>query len=126
LGVVIGGKVAACAIPTAQRVTGYQVGGTSPFGTATPLPLYMEQSIAALPHIHLNGGERGFLIGMTTADLVRLLKPTLITVAMAKDAAAAAAEGKDKKPTAKAAAAAKGTSAAAPAPAAAAAEAHPK
>ncbi|MFL6573707.1 MAG: aminoacyl-tRNA deacylase, partial [Burkholderiales bacterium] len=51
-----------CRPDVAQRHTGYPVGGTSPFGTRKPLPIYMERSIAALPAIYINGGRRGLLV----------------------------------------------------------------
>ena len=77
-------KIVACAPDVAERHTGYQVGGTSPFGTRKPLPVYMERSIAALPRIYINGGRRGFLVGMSPADLARTLEPTLVAVAIDK------------------------------------------
>ena len=52
----------------AQRHTGYQVGGTSPFGTRKPLPIYVERSILELPAIYINGGRRGFLVKHHTQD----------------------------------------------------------
>src|SRR5258705_9265864 len=64
-----------CRPEVAQRHTGYQAGGTSPFGTRKPLPIYMERSIAALPAIYINGGRRGFLVKLRAADLVSILKP---------------------------------------------------
>ena len=70
-----------CAPDTAHRHTGYLVGGTSPFGTRKPLPVYMERSICDLPRIFINGGKRGFLVGINPADLQRLLQPTLVDAA---------------------------------------------
>ena len=58
-----------CDEETARRLTGYVFGGTSPFGTRTPLPVYAERTILALPRILINGGKRGFLIEMNPADL---------------------------------------------------------
>jgi Cys-tRNA(Pro) deacylase len=55
-------SVSPCDERTAMRLTGYQFGGTSPFGTRTPLPVYAEKSIFDLPRILINGGKRGFLI----------------------------------------------------------------
>jgi Cys-tRNA(Pro) deacylase len=55
-------KVDPCKPDVAQRHTGYQVGGTSPFGTRKSLPVYVERSILALPSIYINGGYRGFLV----------------------------------------------------------------
>jgi Cys-tRNA(Pro) deacylase len=71
-----------CMPEVAQRHTGYQVGGTSPFGMRKPLPIYMERSIAALPAIYINGGRRGFLVKLRPADLVSILKPELVEVAL--------------------------------------------
>ena len=51
-----------CRPEVAQRHTGYQVGGTSPFGVRKALPIYMERSITALPSIYINGGRRGLLV----------------------------------------------------------------
>ena len=75
----IGAKtVTPCAPDVAQRHTGYMVGGTSPFGTRKPLPVYMERTIAGLDRLYVNGGRRGFLVSMTPADLIRVLSPTLV------------------------------------------------
>ena len=71
-----------CRPEVAQRHTGYQVGGTSPFGTRKALPVYMERSIAALPAIYINGGRRGFLVKLKTADLISILRPGLVDVAL--------------------------------------------
>ena len=67
-----------CAPEVAQRHSGYQVGGTSPFGTRKPIPIFMERSIADLDRIYINGGRRGFLVSMTPADLIRVLSPVLV------------------------------------------------
>ena len=67
-----------CSPETAHRHTGYMVGGTSPFGTRKPLPVYLEQSICLLPRIYINGGKRGFLVGIEPSVVVALLKPTLV------------------------------------------------
>jgi Cys-tRNA(Pro) deacylase len=74
-------SIAPCAPAVADRHSGYQVGGTSPFGTRKPMPVYAERSIAELPYLYINGGRRGYLVGMTAADLVRVLKPELVDVA---------------------------------------------
>ena len=71
-----------CRPDVAQRHTGYQVGGTSPFGTRKPLPMFMEKSIAALPAVYINGGRRGYLVRIKTRDLLALLKPALVEVAL--------------------------------------------
>ena len=75
----IGAKtVSSCAPDVAQRHTGYVVGGTSPFGTRKPLPVFMERTIADLDRLYINGGRRGFLVSMAPADLMRVLSPTLV------------------------------------------------
>jgi Cys-tRNA(Pro) deacylase len=82
---VIGVKlITPCSPETASRHTGYLVGGTSPFGTKKNLPVYMEESIPALPKIYLNGGKRGFLVGLEPADVVRLLQPVLVRAGLKK------------------------------------------
>jgi len=78
---VIGVKlITPCSPDAANRHTGYLVGGTSPFGTKKVMPVYMEESITSLAKIYLNGGKRGFLVGMAPADVVRLLQPVLVKV----------------------------------------------
>jgi Cys-tRNA(Pro) deacylase len=72
-----------CTPQSAERHSGYRVGGTSPFGTRKPLPVFMERSILALPEIYINGGRRGFLVRLKTADLVRVLSPQLVDAAAA-------------------------------------------
>lgn len=74
--------VTPCSPETATRHTGYLVGGTSPFGTIKTLPVYIEESILALPKIFLNGGKRGFLVGLAPAEAVRLLQPQPVKVAI--------------------------------------------
>ena len=71
-----------CAPDVAERHTGYQVGGTSPFGTRKPLPIYLENSILQLPRILINGGRRGFLVGINPHDIVRTLSATLVNAAI--------------------------------------------
>jgi Cys-tRNA(Pro) deacylase len=73
-------SVAPCDPATADRHSGYQVGGTSPFGTRKPMPVYMQRTIAGLARIYINGGRRGYLVGMDPADLVRVLRPTLVDI----------------------------------------------
>ena len=74
--------VAPCEPAVADRHTGYQVGGTSPFGTRKAMPVYMERSIAEMPYLYVNGGRRGYLVGMAPADLVRVLTPVHVDVAI--------------------------------------------
>lgn len=71
-----------CEPAVANRYSGYLVGGTSPFGTRKPMPVYLEASILDLPRIYLNGGKRGFLVGLAPAEVQRLLQPTLVQVAV--------------------------------------------
>jgi Cys-tRNA(Pro) deacylase len=73
-----------CRPEVAQRHSGYQVGGTSPFGTRKPLPVYMERSIAELPAIYINGGRRGFLLKLSTRDLIAILNPRLVEASLEK------------------------------------------
>lgn len=73
-----------CRPEIAQRHTGYMVGGTSPFGTREPLPLFMEKSILDLPLVYINGGKRGFLVGIHPHDILRTMQPTLVSVKLAK------------------------------------------
>jgi Cys-tRNA(Pro) deacylase len=74
-------QVAPCAPEVADRHSGYQVGGTSPFGLRRAMPVYCERTIADLPRIFINGGARGFLVELAAADLLRVLRPTLVDVA---------------------------------------------
>jgi Cys-tRNA(Pro) deacylase len=62
-------SVEPCDAATAQRHTGYQFGGTSPFGTRTALPVYVERSIFTLDRIYINGGKRGFLVCIPPSQL---------------------------------------------------------
>ena len=75
-------SVRPCAPETAERHSGYTVGGTSPFGLRKPLPVYVEASILDLPRIYINGGKRGFLVGLDPKDLARVLKPVPVRAAI--------------------------------------------
>ena len=80
---VIGTKsVAPCAPDTADRHSGYQVGGTSPFGLRRAMPVYMQSTMLELPRIYINGGARGFLVEIDPRDAQRVLTPTLVEVAV--------------------------------------------
>jgi len=68
---------------TAQRHSGYQVGGCSPFGTRKTMPVYLERSILELPRIYINGGRRGYLVGIAPGEIVRTLAPQLVEVGRA-------------------------------------------
>ena len=74
--------IAVCRPEVATRHTGYLVGGTSPFGTRHPLPIYAEASIARLPVAYINGGKRGYLVSMAGAEIFRLLSPTAVEAAV--------------------------------------------
>jgi len=74
--------IAPCDPTVANKHTGYLVGGTSPFGTRKAMPVYLEASILELPRIYINGGKRGFLVGLAPTEARRLLQPTLVQVAI--------------------------------------------
>ena len=74
-------RVFPCKPEVAQRHSGYLVGGTSPFGTRKRMPVYLERSVLDLPRIYINGGRRGYLLGMEPAVLTRVLAPILVDVA---------------------------------------------
>jgi Cys-tRNA(Pro) deacylase len=78
-------SIAPCAPATADRHSGYQVGGTSPFGTRRAMPVYMQRSIVELPYVYINGGRRGYLVGMAPTEIVRVLKPVLAEIATSND-----------------------------------------
>lgn len=73
-------QVTPCNPEIAQKHTGYMVGGTSPFGTRRTMTIYMEAGIAELERIYINGGKRGYLIGMAPSELIRVLKPSPVVV----------------------------------------------
>jgi len=78
---IVGAKtIAPCNPETANRHSGYVVGGTSPFGTRKKMPVYMEQSVLDLPKIYINGGRRGYLVGIAPTDVVRVLGPKIVKV----------------------------------------------
>jgi Cys-tRNA(Pro) deacylase len=76
-------RIEPCKPEVAQRHSGYQVGGTSPFGTRKAMRVYLEKSVLELPKIYINGGRRGFLVGIDPGELVRVLRPTLVEVGLA-------------------------------------------
>ena len=81
----IGAKtVQPCNPEVAQRHSGYLVGGTSPFGTRKAMPVYLEKSVLDLPKIYINGGRRGYLVGIEPKQLLDLLSPTLVEVGLAE------------------------------------------
>ncbi len=77
-------EVRICKPEVANRHSGYQVGGTSPLGTRKPMPSCLERSILDLPRIYVNGGSRGFLVGVAPRELAALLSPTLVDVAISE------------------------------------------
>ncbi|MCO5763364.1 MAG: aminoacyl-tRNA deacylase [Chromatiaceae bacterium] len=74
-------RIQPCDPKTADRHSGYQVGGTSPFGTRHPMPVYAEASIAELPRIYINGGKRGYLVELEPKPALALLQATLVQAA---------------------------------------------
>ena len=72
--------VRSCDPARADANSGYQVGGTSPFGTRKRMPGYCEKSILQLPLIYINGGARGYVISLDPKELVRVLNPVLVEV----------------------------------------------
>jgi Cys-tRNA(Pro) deacylase len=75
-------KVEPCKPEVAQRHSGYLVGGTSPFGTRKAMPVYVEASILELQRICINGGRRGYLVGIAPAVLTELLQATPVHCAL--------------------------------------------
>lgn len=82
---LLGVKSVEPAVPDkASRLTGYLVGGTSPFGTRTKMPVYVEKSVLSLGRIYINGGKRGFLVEIDPAVLGPLLGASEVEVAIGK------------------------------------------
>ena len=78
---IIGVKtIAPCNPDTANRHSGYTVGGTSPFGTRKKMPVFMEETILGLPKVYINGGKRGYLVGLVPQEAARILSPKLVKV----------------------------------------------
>ncbi len=75
-------KIEPCKPEVANRHTGFLVGGTSPFGTRKTMPVYVEKTILELPLIYINGGRRGYLIGISPQELPRLLEARAVEVAL--------------------------------------------
>ncbi|MDE2395942.1 MAG: Cys-tRNA(Pro) deacylase [Burkholderiales bacterium] len=75
-------SVSPCKPEDAQRHSGYLVGGTSPFGTRKAMPVYVEQSVLELPKILINGGKRGFLVGIEPAVLGSMLGARPVSCAL--------------------------------------------
>ncbi|MBY4895476.1 Cys-tRNA(Pro) deacylase [Cupriavidus sp. AU9028] len=77
-------SVQPCKPEVAQRHSGFMIGGTSPFGTRKRMPVYVEETVLALPRIYINGGRRGFLVSVDPAVLVALLQATPVSCALAE------------------------------------------
>ena len=75
-------RIAPCKPEVATRHSGYLIGGTSPFGTRKAMPVFLERSVLGLERIYINGGRRGYLLGIPPAELTRLLAPVLVDVAL--------------------------------------------
>ena len=75
-------RVAPCKPEDATRHSGYLVGGCSPFGLRKPMPVYLEKTILDIEKIYINGGRRGFLVGMSPNDLVRVVAPTIVSASL--------------------------------------------
>ncbi len=76
-------SVSMCSPAAAHRHSGYLVGGTSPFGTRKAMSVLMERTILDLPRVYVNGGSRGFLVGLAPSEIVRVLSPVLVEVGIA-------------------------------------------
>ncbi len=75
-------RIAPCKPEDAMRHSGYQVGGCSPFGLRKPMPVFMEESIMALDRILINGGKRGFLVGLLPKEVARVVNPQMVNAAL--------------------------------------------
>ncbi len=74
--------IAPCKPEVAQRHSGYMVGGTSPLGTRKPMPVFVERTVLDLPRIYVNGGSRGFLVGLDPKALAALVGATPVDAAI--------------------------------------------
>ena len=77
-------SVEPCKPEVAQRHSGYTIGGTSPFGTRKAMRVFVEASVLELPRIYINGGRRGFLVGIDPRELARVVAAKPVSVALAK------------------------------------------
>jgi Cys-tRNA(Pro) deacylase len=78
-------SISPCPPDTAEKHSGYKVGGTSPFGLRKPLPIYVERSILDLERIYINGGQRGFLVEICPSVLVEVLQAKPVEVSLRRD-----------------------------------------
>lgn len=76
-------RIEPCRPEVAQRHTGYQVGGTSPFGTRKTMPVFVEISVLALPRVLINGGRRGYLVGIAPSVLSDVLRAAPVECGLA-------------------------------------------
>jgi Cys-tRNA(Pro) deacylase len=75
-------RIESCRPEVAQRFTGYLVGGTSPFGTRRKMPVYIERSVLGLARIYINGGRRGYLVGIDPTVLSEVLGAVAVDCAL--------------------------------------------
>ena len=75
-------RIEPCRPEVAQRHSGYQVGGTSPFGTRKRMPVYVERTVLELPKVYINGGRRGYLVGIAPSALTALVQATPVDCAL--------------------------------------------
>ncbi|HST00679.1 MAG TPA: aminoacyl-tRNA deacylase [Usitatibacter sp.] len=75
-------RIVPCKPEVATRHSGYLIGGTSPFGIRKRMPIFLEKTVLGLPRIYINGGRRGYLLGMAPNELVRVLSPILVEVGL--------------------------------------------
>jgi Cys-tRNA(Pro) deacylase len=87
-------SVEPCASAIAERHTGYLVGGTSPFGTRKPLPVFIERTLLDLDRVYVNGGRRGFLVSLAPSAIVRVLGAAVVAVALGGSSTTAPGERK--------------------------------
>ena len=73
-------SVGSVRVRSAERLTGYLVGGITPFGTRRGLKVYVEESILSLPRLYINGGRRGFLVEISPEELVKVLDPIAVNI----------------------------------------------
>lgn len=78
-------SISPCKPEIADKNSGYQIGGTSPFGTKVAMPVYMEKTILDIEKIYINGGHRGFLVAMAPQEIIRVLNPVLVNVGIKSD-----------------------------------------
>ncbi|MBF0558903.1 MAG: Cys-tRNA(Pro) deacylase [Nitrospirae bacterium] len=83
-GIIGARSITPCSTDNAEQYTGYQFGGISPFGTRSEMPIYMEETILNLRKVYINGGRRGYMIGMDPYDIVKILHPVNVKVGAAR------------------------------------------